>query len=91
MTHFQHTGDMKRGGDLRGNGFHLAHGLHVELLRGQHQGGIPAVHARILHMLRDGVVQDASLLGHGVELDLLRIRVVLAVNRRGEVIKIKQY
>jgi len=73
---------VESGGDLRCDGLHLAHGLHVELLRGQHQGGVPAVHTRILHMLRDSVVQDAALLGHGVELDLLRIRVVLAVNNR---------
>ena len=39
----ERTGDPQRAGDLTGDGFHCAHGLHVELLSGEHERRVARV------------------------------------------------
>mmetsp|Transcript_46209 Transcript_46209/g.119943 ORF Transcript_46209/g.119943 Transcript_46209/m.119943 type:complete len:305 (-) Transcript_46209:2690-3604(-) len=51
--------------------------LHKKLLRWKQQRSVPTVHASVLDVLRDGVVQHHPVLGHRVELDLLGPRDVL--------------
>mmetsp|Transcript_53713 Transcript_53713/g.150049 ORF Transcript_53713/g.150049 Transcript_53713/m.150049 type:complete len:452 (-) Transcript_53713:3380-4735(-) len=51
--------------------------LHKKLLRWKQQRSVPTVHASVLDVLRDGIVQHHSVLSHGVELDLLGPRDVL--------------
>ena len=45
----------------------------VQLLGGQHERRVARVHARVLDVLRDGVVEHGAVLRDRVELDLLRV------------------
>mmetsp|Transcript_32322 Transcript_32322/g.72942 ORF Transcript_32322/g.72942 Transcript_32322/m.72942 type:complete len:353 (-) Transcript_32322:3441-4499(-) len=64
--------DVEGLGDLAGDALHAAHRLNVELLRGQDQGRIARVDAGVLHVLGDRVVDDDTISGDGIDLDLLR-------------------
>ena len=54
-----------------------ADGRDVKHLRRQHQRRVAAVHAGVLDVLADGTQDDLALVGHGVDLDLARVRLEL--------------
>mmetsp|Transcript_71718 Transcript_71718/g.154842 ORF Transcript_71718/g.154842 Transcript_71718/m.154842 type:complete len:1117 (-) Transcript_71718:111-3461(-) len=83
--------DLQRPAELLADVLHAPVRLHEELLGRQQEGRVAAVDARVLHVLRDGVVQHLAVLPDGVELHLLGAgdvlrdhhRVVAAHHRRG--------
>ena len=69
--------DVERAADAQGIG-NLAGDLldppdrfHIELLRRELDGRITGMNAGIFDMFRDGIGQDLSFIGDGIELDLL--------------------
>ncbi|KAI3479544.1 hypothetical protein L1887_58356 [Cichorium endivia] len=67
----ERTGDVKRSGDLGGGHLDAAHGLGVEVLRGQDERSVTRVHTGVLDVLGDVVHHHLAVLGDGVHLDLL--------------------
>mmetsp|Transcript_66389 Transcript_66389/g.192377 ORF Transcript_66389/g.192377 Transcript_66389/m.192377 type:complete len:487 (+) Transcript_66389:3-1463(+) len=68
--HVEGARDLQRPAEHRRDVHHLPVCLHWQLLRGQEERGVAAVRAGVLHVLGDGVVDEAALAPHGVELDL---------------------
>ena len=52
------------------------------MLGGEHHRGVTRVHTGILYVLRDGVLDNLTLIGNGVELNLLGLGHELRDNYR---------
>ena len=72
-------GDAERAAGLLPHHLPPAVGLDEELLRGQQQGGVLAVHAGVLHVLGDGAGDHLPVLPDCVELHLLAPRMYLVI------------
>mmetsp|Transcript_7752 Transcript_7752/g.19782 ORF Transcript_7752/g.19782 Transcript_7752/m.19782 type:complete len:385 (-) Transcript_7752:47-1201(-) len=69
----ERTGDVEPLGDLERDALHAAHGLAVQLLRRQHERRVAGMHARVLHVLRNRVVDHLAVGGDRIHLDLLGV------------------
>ena len=69
----ERAGDVQLLGYLAADALDAAHGLHVELLRRELDGGVARVHAGKLDVLGDGVGDDFAVLCHGIHLHLLGV------------------
>ena len=65
------TGDLKGAGDHAGISLDLSNSVGHELLGGEDDGSVTTVDTGVLQMLADGVVEDGTLVGNGIELNLL--------------------
>ena len=68
----ERTADVQFGSDLMSNLLDLTDGGEINVLCGEYHRGIARVHTGILNVLRDGILDHLSLIGHGIELNLLR-------------------
>ena len=55
------------------NLLNLTDGREVDVLGREYHGGITRVHTSILDMLGDGILDDLTLIGYGIEFDFLRL------------------
>mmetsp|Transcript_72066 Transcript_72066/g.203447 ORF Transcript_72066/g.203447 Transcript_72066/m.203447 type:complete len:1095 (-) Transcript_72066:280-3564(-) len=71
------AGNVQCPADFLADALHAAVRLHEELLCGQEQRRISAVHTCVLHVLCDRIVDNLAIRADGVQLDLLSARDVL--------------
>ena len=74
--------DVERLANRRRDHLYLGHGLVVDDGR-RDQRRVARMHARILHVARDGQAQNLAVLGHGVDVDLFGVQYELGDDHKG--------